>query len=169
MCLFFFQAEDGIRDVAVTGVQTCALPISAVDVSERKERERDIFGGIELEVVADVGDVGAEVSVREHHALGLAGGAGGVDERSELTWKNLGSTHSVRGDVRRARAGDEGFVTETFAGYVRATIGDNKLFEPGKIGAYGEQLLQLGHANDEDDLGTAMLQDVGHAVGRFVE
>src|SRR2546429_9506544 len=26
---FFFQAEDGIRDVAVTGVQTCALPILA--------------------------------------------------------------------------------------------------------------------------------------------
>src|SRR5256884_6583344 len=26
--VFFFQAEDGIRDVAVTGVQTCALPIS---------------------------------------------------------------------------------------------------------------------------------------------
>src|SRR5205809_5016822 len=24
---FFFQAEDGLRDVAVTGVQTCALPI----------------------------------------------------------------------------------------------------------------------------------------------
>src|SRR5690349_24810170 len=30
MCkkLFFFQAEDGIRDLYVTGVQTCALPIS---------------------------------------------------------------------------------------------------------------------------------------------
>src|SRR5438445_6030162 len=27
-CLFFFQAEDGIRDIGVTGVQTCALPIS---------------------------------------------------------------------------------------------------------------------------------------------
>src|SRR5690349_24735585 len=26
---FFFQAEDGIRDLYVTGVQTCALPISA--------------------------------------------------------------------------------------------------------------------------------------------
>src|SRR2546421_9554158 len=25
---FFFQAEDGIRDLIVTGVQTCALPIS---------------------------------------------------------------------------------------------------------------------------------------------
>src|SRR2546429_8907552 len=28
LIFFFFQAEDGIRDVAVTGVQTCALPIS---------------------------------------------------------------------------------------------------------------------------------------------
>ena len=27
-CVFFFQAEDGIRDDLVTGVQTCALPIS---------------------------------------------------------------------------------------------------------------------------------------------
>src|SRR5690625_7690039 len=33
MCCFFFQAEDGIRDGHVTGVQTCALPIlvSALD------------------------------------------------------------------------------------------------------------------------------------------
>src|SRR2546422_11444445 len=30
---FFFQAEDGIRDVAVTGVQTCALPISGAAMS----------------------------------------------------------------------------------------------------------------------------------------
>src|SRR5204862_3942925 len=30
---FFFQAEDGIRDLYVTGVQTCALPISAVSPS----------------------------------------------------------------------------------------------------------------------------------------
>src|SRR5207248_7851545 len=29
MVSFFFQAEDGIRDRTVTGVQTCALPISA--------------------------------------------------------------------------------------------------------------------------------------------
>src|SRR5690606_40956132 len=28
--LFFFQAEDGIRDFHVTGVQTCALPISLI-------------------------------------------------------------------------------------------------------------------------------------------
>src|SRR5215813_11796152 len=29
-CVFFFQAEDGIRDADVTGVQTCALPIYPV-------------------------------------------------------------------------------------------------------------------------------------------
>src|SRR5256884_3759353 len=34
---FFFQAEDGIRDVAVTGVQTCALPIFlAISMMSRK-------------------------------------------------------------------------------------------------------------------------------------
>src|SRR5258708_18362631 len=36
---FFFQAEDGIRDDLVTGVQTCALPISAaVDIRETFRR-----------------------------------------------------------------------------------------------------------------------------------
>src|SRR3989449_4496960 len=35
---FFFQAEDGIRDVAVTGVQTCALPISHPGVVRRPDR-----------------------------------------------------------------------------------------------------------------------------------
>src|SRR5215211_5634543 len=32
---FFFQAEDGIRDHCVTGVQTCALPISSVAARAR--------------------------------------------------------------------------------------------------------------------------------------
>src|SRR5207245_2687911 len=31
-CVFFFQAEDGIRDATVTGVQTCALPISTIGI-----------------------------------------------------------------------------------------------------------------------------------------
>src|SRR5690348_18481588 len=41
---FFFQAEDGIRDGRVTGVQTCALPISARaarrGASPRRRRQR---------------------------------------------------------------------------------------------------------------------------------
>src|SRR2546430_10698136 len=51
MC-FFFQAEDGIRDLTVTGVQTCALPISAAHLRTyhtlspefmRKEREQRVM------------------------------------------------------------------------------------------------------------------------------
>ena len=46
---FFFQAEDGIRDRLVTGVQTCALPISALgerpavaDGSQNDEHVHDL-------------------------------------------------------------------------------------------------------------------------------
>src|SRR5256886_10324899 len=33
---FFFQAEDGIRDLTVTGVQTCALPILPLEITQRE-------------------------------------------------------------------------------------------------------------------------------------
>src|SRR5216684_5733202 len=62
---FFFQAEDGIRDVAVTGVQTCALPILLkVDNVELAYGEvpacRDIsFEVAEGEIVALIGANGA--------------------------------------------------------------------------------------------------------------
>src|SRR5205823_6776287 len=52
---FFFQAEDGIRDKLVTGVQTCALPISKLaavqgrhaPVDEGDELGVDEAGGVE--------------------------------------------------------------------------------------------------------------------------
>src|SRR2546429_3941640 len=43
---FFFQAEDGIRDVAVTGVQTCALPIFGVGDGLKRLVREDIIGRI---------------------------------------------------------------------------------------------------------------------------
>src|SRR5690606_40004229 len=46
---FFFQAEDGIRDFHVTGVQTCALPILPtyveVDSITELNDNADLFGG----------------------------------------------------------------------------------------------------------------------------
>src|SRR5437870_5891181 len=41
---FFFQAEDGIRDGHVTGVQTCALPISI-----KHERFKEDFSPLDLQ------------------------------------------------------------------------------------------------------------------------
>src|SRR3954470_5068858 len=40
---FFSQAEDGIRDLYVTGVQTCALPISRLNSSQAEDGIRDLY------------------------------------------------------------------------------------------------------------------------------
>src|SRR5207244_11302736 len=55
---FFFQAEDGIRDDLVTGVQTCALPISSVlerhgGVVRDRGEERALVGREVRVAVAD--------------------------------------------------------------------------------------------------------------------
>src|SRR5690606_39407201 len=50
---FFFQAEDGIRDFHVTGVQTCALPIYVIAVFDayrvqRKSEDVLDYGGVHV-------------------------------------------------------------------------------------------------------------------------
>src|SRR3712207_5991126 len=51
--VFFFQAEDGIRDIGVTGVQTCALPISSRSLCSKLDEHK--LREAELEVLK-VGD-----------------------------------------------------------------------------------------------------------------
>src|SRR5260370_22903765 len=47
--VFFFQAEDGIRDSSVTGVQTCPLPISyAVFCLRKKDHRHDAPSSVKL-------------------------------------------------------------------------------------------------------------------------
>src|SRR2546429_2746985 len=59
--VFFFQAEDGIRDVAVTGVQTCALPISAPHAA----------GNLHLDAVRRPGAPGGDRQRARGAAVGL--------------------------------------------------------------------------------------------------
>src|SRR2546430_3494250 len=65
--LFFFQAEDGIRDLTVTGVQTCALPIS--------QRLLDLFGkeALPLELVQRPIDLRVAARLDDHELGGHAG------------------------------------------------------------------------------------------------
>src|SRR5690606_40175596 len=68
---FFFQAEDGIRDFHVTGVQTCALPISA-DLEEVRVAEHRAGGGVaaaRMAPDADAVDVDPRIARGEllHH------------------------------------------------------------------------------------------------------
>src|SRR3712207_2405672 len=65
---FFFQAEDGIRDIGVTGVQTCALPISLSKVTVE-----DTGGQLSVGDVANV--------VEEHQPLIGDAVVGGNDDR----------------------------------------------------------------------------------------
>src|SRR5205823_8051748 len=86
---FFFQAEDGIRDKLVTGVQTCALPIFAFG---RKTfsftRDIDFFGGPALVVAATIAAVVVNqvvaadaTGVHTSVALGLFRAEGRSEER----------------------------------------------------------------------------------------
>src|SRR3712207_7096392 len=47
LILFFFQAEDGIRDIGVTGVQTCALPIYGLAPPQRFGCRELLIGPVE--------------------------------------------------------------------------------------------------------------------------
>ena len=69
----FFQAEDGIRDYDVTGVQTCALPISVLQLSEEAKRiwtayfnkvEESLKQGGEFAEVKDFASKTAEQAAR---------------------------------------------------------------------------------------------------------
>ena len=57
---FFFQAEDGIRDWSVTGVQTCALPIWGNGTGGGGVGGGDFEGGeaedVDFEAVAELDD-----------------------------------------------------------------------------------------------------------------
>src|SRR2546425_4035944 len=81
MIFFFFQAEDGIRDKLVTGVQTCALPISV----RRAQGVRVRQGGPGVRDQRDDGaqDGGVPPLVLRGQGIRKEGGRGMADERSE--------------------------------------------------------------------------------------
>src|SRR5690606_40092476 len=69
--VFFFQAEDGIRDFHVTGVQTCALPIS------RAGGGAWLAAGLEAGLLPGAGRIGAVGRIGWDGGTG-AGGLGGL-------------------------------------------------------------------------------------------
>src|SRR6266545_3174121 len=76
--IFFFQAEDGIRDKLVTGVQTCALPIFVLEELRRPElrrRIRKVFALPAAELVVEDARAAEPAQVRDRLDV-VVGGAG---------------------------------------------------------------------------------------------
>src|SRR2546422_7340507 len=86
MFFFFFQAEDGIRDVAVTGVQTCALPISPVLLAARVR----VADPGALDDVAAALRADASVAAVERNAIAWSHVAGAPRDRKST---RLNSSH----------------------------------------------------------------------------
>src|SRR5690606_41200317 len=79
---FFFQAEDGIRDFHVTGVQTCALPIYVLNAALRR-RTIGRAAGVRLAATdADVG-VTCELGWCVNSEVPAQSGVGELEGRSE--------------------------------------------------------------------------------------
>src|SRR5260370_16696961 len=66
---FFFQAEDGIRDSSVTGVQTCALPISRFHAPGDRFHELIVWNRVEVFAQVRVYHVRVSVTQRSVHSL----------------------------------------------------------------------------------------------------
>src|SRR2546422_11064683 len=92
---FFFQAEDGIRDVAVTGVQTCALPICVPDPRRRSVRPRGAVAG---------GGAAAAPSARRRRAFAPRERGAGSGARPRL--RGAGTALRGRGHGGRAAGND---------------------------------------------------------------
>src|SRR5699024_10737312 len=83
---FFFPAEDGIRDRNVTGVQTCALPISSEDF--RLTESLDLTG-VDQEQLAPEGFTGT-FDGAGHTITGYTSDVGGLFAENSGTLRNLG-------------------------------------------------------------------------------
>src|SRR6266536_5620764 len=69
--IFFFQAEDGIRDPLVTGVQTCALPILRRGGSD--ELERSVRNLSDRTATSDVEQIRRKIEMLEGQRNDLKG------------------------------------------------------------------------------------------------
>src|SRR5690625_6628178 len=101
---FFFQAEDGIRDGHVTGVQTCALPIWVLDdVAARLTRTQSDIGGQGTETVPQRV---ATALLRLADKLGTDRGPGGIMLEVPLSRADLaGLARSTPESVSRVMSG----------------------------------------------------------------
>src|SRR2546422_11562847 len=99
LLFFFFQAEDGIRDVAVTGVQTCALPIW----DDAEQARVEVGRAVGEQMDQDDGRHQWKEEEDEHEVLQRADAAEDPDDRDD----DQGHHPGVRQEERRDQKADD--------------------------------------------------------------
>src|SRR6266446_4822303 len=152
--LFFFQAEDGIRDYKVTGVQTCALPISAAGGPTGRGARLGEIALARFENYADLMDAGGDA------ACGRRGASAGCGESARRCGE--GEMYGVR------HAGDG--ECAVVAGYANARGGDELADDEsvgrgglnrrvGRRGGASAGCRESGRASDVGELRAARYRD----------
>src|SRR5262249_59813931 len=108
---FFFQAEDGIRDWSVTGVQTCALPICVRVVGGNGGLDNPCTANAQTAVATDNANTG-----RRNRSIGSIGARS--EERRVGEEGREGGGAGDRSRKRRGRAREEERVAHCRAGEV---------------------------------------------------
>src|SRR5437868_15538859 len=103
--LFFFQAEDGIRDRNVTGVQTCALPISCSIAETAIEQAR--FPGAMPAETRRLVEHEMRDPMRRQNLLGARSTPAGVVEIGRASCRERGWVSVVAGAWRKKREGGD--------------------------------------------------------------
>src|SRR2546430_1006367 len=145
--LFFFQAEDGIRDLTVTGVQTCALPISSQAQAPQSSPSPQVQAGQTL----------FSAQCAFCHGRDAAGGETGPDlTSSETVEKDVGGNEI--GSVVRTGRPDRGMpqfnLTDTDLAAIVAFLHDEKAkaeSKPGRRRNVQPEDLQTGNAEEGQD------------------
>src|SRR5256885_17196066 len=102
---FFFQAEDGIRDYKVTGVQTCAMPTSppGLSITEATKllqvQDKMLRKFPEVETV--FGTVGRGTTSTDNTPMGMVNPTGTLKPRGE--WRPRVGAREARGGCGRTR------------------------------------------------------------------
>src|SRR2546430_5830701 len=111
--LFFFQAEDGIRDLTVTGVQTCALPISSVfstNLSAEKS-SFDVLNRIDAQRLLTKAAIRPPDLLKSETSAKVAAVIS-VDALLMGTFRQIGSAIALELSLREATTGKELYHTQ---------------------------------------------------------